>query len=131
MSKRIVVCADGTWNIAEQSSPTNVVKVARAIAPTGPDSKSQVVFYHPGVGTHWGLDRLLGGAFGHGLDKNIEDAYRFLVYNYDKDDELFLFGFSRGAYTVRSLVGLLRNSGLLRKIHADKFVDAMRLYRDK
>jgi uncharacterized protein (DUF2235 family) len=74
---------------------------------------------------------LTGGAFGSGLDNNIEDAYRFLVDNFDEGDEVFVFGFSRGAYTARSLVGLIRKCGLLEKINAERFDDAYALYRDK
>jgi len=136
MNKRIIICSDGTWNTPDQKqgdkyNPTNVVKTARAIAPVGKDGIPQVVFYDWGIGAdQWGLDRLTGGAFGTGLDKNIEDAYRFLMHNYKEGDEIFLFGFSRGAYTVRSLVGLIRNSGLLKKIFADKFEEAYNLYRN-
>lgn len=134
MSKRIVICSDGTWNTPDQKDegdfrPTNVVKMARAIAPVDKHGKVQIVFYDQGVGTGPGLDRLTGGAFGHGLEKNIQDAYRFLMHNYEKDDEIFFFGFSRGAYTVRSTAGLIRNSGLLKKIYADKFQKAYELYR--
>ncbi len=129
MGKRIVICCDGTWNRPEQPVPSNVVRTARAVLPTGRDGVSQVVFYDEGVGTGNRIDRLLGGAFGDGLVRNIADAYRFLVHNYAAGDELFLFGFSRGAYTARSLAGLLRNSGLLHKAHADRFTAAFDLYR--
>ena len=129
MSKRIVICCDGTWNRPEQPVPSNVVRTARAVLPTAPDGVAQVVFYDEGVGTGNRIDRLLGGAFGDGLVKNIADGYRFLVHNYEEGDELFLFGFSRGAYTARSLAGLLRNAGLLHKAHADHFTAAFDLYR--
>ena len=129
MTKRIIICSDGTWNTADQRWQTNVVKIARAIAPTDSQGTSQVVFYDPGVGTGNILDRLTGGAFGSGLDRNIEDAYRFVVDNYDAGDELFFFGFSRGAYTARSTVGLIRKAGILRKIHSSRFREAYRLYR--
>ena len=134
MPKRIAVCSDGTWFTPEHKhkgvlTPSNVYKIACAIAPRASDGKDQIVLYDQGVGTHWGLDRLTGGAFGQGLFKNIEDAYSFLVHNYAEGDEIFFFGFSRGAYTVRSTVGLLRKCGLLRKLHADKFQDAYKLYR--
>ena len=75
--------------------------------------------------------RLLGGAIGKGLDKNVEDGYRFLIHNYAEGDDIFLLGFSRGAFTVRSLAGLIRNSGLLHKLHADKIPDAIALYRGR
>jgi uncharacterized protein (DUF2235 family) len=88
-----------------------------------------VVFYDRGIGTANLWDRVTGGAFGHGVTRNIEDAYRFLMHNYEPGDEIYLFGFSRGAYTVRSTAGLLRNSGLLKKDHADRFREAMESYR--
>lgn len=134
--KRLVVCSDGTWNTPDQEdrgtlSPTNVVRTARAVAPTAPDGTCQVVFYDQGVGTARGLERITGGAFGKGLYRNVQDAYRFLVNNYDEGDEIWLFGFSRGAYTARSCAGLIRNAGLLRKIHAHKFPEAEALYRHR
>lgn len=134
-NKRIAICSDGTWCTPDQKSegeyhPTNVVKMARAIAPLSRDKKHQIVFYDEGVGADkWGLDRLTGGACGDGLNKNILDAYRFLIHNYIEGDEIFFFGFSRGAYTVRSTAGLIRNSGLLKKIHLDKVEEALELYR--
>jgi uncharacterized protein (DUF2235 family) len=104
--------------------------MARAIVPTAPDGMGQVVFYDQGVGTGNRLDHWLGGALGQGLEKNVEDAYRFLMHNYDEGDEIYLFGFSRGAFTARSTVGLIRNCGLLYKTHADSFGEAYALYRD-
>src|SRR5713101_3740691 len=121
MAKRIVVCADGTWNTPEQTEEgkacaTNVAKLASAVAPQDGLGQTQVVYYHPGVGERGGLwDHVTGGAFGVGLSANIEDIYLFLATNYRAADELFLFGFSRGAYTVRSLAGLIRNAGILKR----------------
>ncbi|HEY7491116.1 MAG TPA: DUF2235 domain-containing protein [Candidatus Tectomicrobia bacterium] len=134
MSKRLIVCCDGTWNTPDQTdreavTPTNVVKMARAIAAQAPDGTPQIVFYHEGVGTGWGVERLTGGAFGAGLSKLIQDAYGFLVHNYQEGDELYFFGFSRGAYAVRSAVGLIRNCGILHKLHADRLLEAYTLYR--
>ena len=136
MGKRLVICSDGTWNTPEQKSgdlycPTNVVKLARSVKPVADDSTPQIVFYAKGVGTGNWLDRLLGGATGSGLLKNIEDAYRFLVHNYADGDEIFLFGFSRGAYTARSTAGLIRNCGLLKKQWAEKIPEAIKIYRDR
>ena len=136
MSKRLIVCCDGTWNTPDQKDggeirPSNVVKMTRAITPKATDGKVQVVFYDKGVGTGWGLDRLTGGAFGQGLTRNVEDAYRFLIDNYAEGDEIFFFGFSRGAYTARSTGGLIRNCGILKKIHADKFPEALAIYKSK
>ncbi|MFE1441966.1 DUF2235 domain-containing protein [Streptomyces sp. NPDC058739] len=130
MAKRLVVCCDGTWNSADQPSKTNVAKVALSVVPGTAGGKEQRVYYDSGVGTHRG-DRLRGGAFGVGLSRNVVDAYRFLVETYEPDDELFLFGFSRGAFTARSLSGLVRNCGILRRDHADRIPDAWGLYRSR
>ncbi|MBN0047132.1 DUF2235 domain-containing protein [Streptomyces actuosus] len=130
MAKRLVVCCDGTWNFADQPSKTNVAKVALSVRPGATAGKEQRVYYHSGVGTHR-RERLRGGAFGAGLSRNIIDAYRFLVATYEPDDEVFLFGFSRGAFTVRSLAGLIDNSGILRRDHADRIPEAWALYRDR
>lgn len=120
--KRLVICADGTWNQRDQINkdtgrprPTNVTKVARAIRPRSAAGVDQIVFYHDGIGTRGPLDRLTGGAFGHGMEHNIRTLYRFIVYNFEADDELFLFGFSRGAFTVRSLAGFMKMIGLIHK----------------
>ncbi len=134
--KRLIVCSDGTFGSPQKANVTNVVKLRDAIAARGTDNAPQRVFYDRGVGTEGTvLHRLIGGATGAGLSKNIQDCYRFLMYNYeqhgDDRDQIFLFGFSRGAYTVRSLAGFLRNSGLLKLEHADKFDEAFKLYRSK
>ncbi|WP_338930469.1 DUF2235 domain-containing protein [Streptomyces netropsis] len=129
MAKRLIVCCDGTWNLADQLSKTNVTKVALAVRPRAAGVE-QRVYYHSGVGTRrW--ERLRGGAFGMGLSGNVMDAYRFLVSDYEPGDELFLFGFSRGAFTARSLAGLVRNSGILRRGNVDRIMDAWALYRDR
>ena len=131
--KRIIVCCDGTWNRPDQvhngeTCASNVTKLARCIAPVDSAGVSQVVFYDKGVGTGR-FDRIGGGAFGWGISKKILDAYTFLITTYEPGDELFFFGFSRGAYTVRSTFGLIRNSGLLRREFAHKVNDAYSLYR--
>lgn len=131
--KRIVICCDGTWNRPDQvhdgkTCASNVTKIARSLAAVDPKGISQVVYYDKGVGTGR-FDRLLGGAFGWGIKKNILDAYRFLVAMYEPGDELFFFGFSRGAYTVRSAFGLIRNSGLLKRHFVHMVEDAYNLYR--
>jgi uncharacterized protein (DUF2235 family) len=138
MKKRIIICADGTWNAPDQvdekgvRKPSNVVKMARAILPQAADEKNQIVFYDQGVGTDSALsDKIIGGAFGKGLTKNILDCYRFIVHNYNPGDEVFLFGFSRGAFTVRSLAGLIGSCGLLTKADAYYIPDAYQLYRLK
>ena len=128
-AKRIVICADGTWNRADQLHPTNVFKLARAIPPVGVDGRAQVVFYDAGVGTGNLWDHLTGGAFGEGLRQNVEDANLFIALNYVAGDEIYLVGFSRGAYTARSTAGMIRKVGVLRKEHLDRLPEAYRLYR--
>jgi len=120
--KRIIICADGTWNVRDQIDkksghrhPTNVTKLARAILPQASDGTFQIVYYHEGVGTSGPLDSVTGGAFGKGMEENIRNLYRFIVYNYEPDDELYLFGFSRGSFTVRSLAGFMNKIGLIKK----------------
>jgi uncharacterized protein (DUF2235 family) len=131
--KRILVCCDGTWNRPDQVHDgqvcaSNVTKIARCVVPVDSRGIRQLMFYDRGVGTGH-LDRIRGGAFGWGISKKILDAYRFLMINYEPGDELFFFGFSRGAYTVRSTFGLIRNSGLLKPEFAHKLPDAYALYR--
>jgi len=133
MVKRLVVCCDGTWNVPDkmdrgQVCPSNIAKMALAVAPDAPDGIAQPIYYGAGVGT--GLwDRVRGGMFGRGLSQHVQDAYRFIVEQYDPGDDIFLFGFSRGAYTARSTAGLLRNSGILKREHVGKIGAAYKLYR--
>lgn len=134
MPKKLVICCDGTWNTQDQNEksspcPTNVERIARALR--GEDAKGlpQVVYYESGVGTDWGFS-LRGGALGRGLWKNVVDCYRFLVHNYCAGDQLYIFGFSRGAFTARSLAGLVRNSGILKRGHEEYEAEALALYRD-
>ena len=129
--KRLIVCCDGTWQKLTNPYPTNVVKMAQAVKATDKNGITQIVYYDEGVGTGSVLDRLFGGGFGRGIDKNIEDAYRFLCLNYVVGDEIYLFGFSRGAYTVRSLAGMIYNSGLLSRPYIRQAPIAYQLYRDR
>jgi uncharacterized protein (DUF2235 family) len=135
MPKRLVICCDGTWNTPDQvrggaPAPTNVAKVALAVAREDVIGQEQRTFYHRGVGTgRW--DRVRGGMVGAGLSDNVREAYRFVVRNYEPGDELYFFGFSRGAYTARSTVGLLRNCGILRPGNIDRVDEAYDLYRSR
>jgi uncharacterized protein (DUF2235 family) len=136
MARKIILSADGTWNKPDQRdrgvvSPTNVVKLARSVAEADAAGNPQVAVYDSGVGTGGWLDKVLGGAFGHGLSKNILDLYGALVERYQPGDEIFLFGFSRGAYTARSLAGLIRNCGILKPEHSGRMREAYGLYRRK
>jgi len=130
MRGRLVACFDGTWNTAEDQ--TNVSRLYAAIADRDAGCRGQLKFYDQGVGTSVG-ERLRGGAFGRGLSRNVLEGYCWLVNNYhfrgeqwkeesrygeepvEGPDEIFLFGFSRGAFTARSLGGLINRCGLLRK----------------
>jgi uncharacterized protein (DUF2235 family) len=113
--KRIVICFDGTWNKpadenlpTEQQVETNVCRFFRSISDAAAHGAEQVKWYDEGVGTKW-YDRFVGGAIGVALEKNILDGYEFLAQRYAEGDEVYVLGFSRGAYTARSLVGIIRN----------------------
>ncbi|MCK4742747.1 MAG: DUF2235 domain-containing protein [Sulfuriflexus sp.] len=134
--KRIAICCDGTWNSPDQkdeegvASPTNVVKIARAIKFNAADGTKQTIFYDPGVGSSGSfLKRNYEGATGAGISRNIKEAYTYLINHYEPGDELYFFGFSRGAFTVRSLAGLIRNCGLLRKDALDQLDRAYEIYQ--
>ncbi|OUS10567.1 hypothetical protein A9Q90_00990 [Gammaproteobacteria bacterium 54_18_T64] len=126
-NKRLVICCDGTWNSPEQA--TNVVKLLRSIKPYSADGKHQVVFYDQGVGTYNLVDKLIGGAFGKGVEQNVLDAYRFIANNYQQGDEIYCYGFSRGAYTARALGGMLHSIGLLPKDELHHLSSAYKYYR--
>jgi uncharacterized protein (DUF2235 family) len=133
--KKLILCCDGTWNSADQQKnevlcPTNVVRMAYRIAKRNADMV-QIVYYVQGVGTGNRLDRLVGGAFGKGVDDNIFKAYRFLIANYEPGDEIYLFGFSRGAFTSRSIAGMIRKCGILSREHIDRYTEAQALYQNE
>jgi uncharacterized protein (DUF2235 family) len=121
MAKNLVVCCDGTANEFARDH-TNVLKLFSALVH---DPERQLAFYHPGVGTMEAVGaltstarevtKLLGKAVGYGLETDIRDAYASVMAFYEKGDRLFLFGFSRGAYTVRAVASLLRMYGLMRR----------------
>jgi uncharacterized protein (DUF2235 family) len=130
MTKRLVVLCDGTWNRADAPAVTNVCKLRDAVDESEVAAVRQHVHYEPGVGTRrW--ERIRGGAFGVGLSRNVQECYAWLIDHYEPGDELFFFGFSRGAFTARSLAGLVRNSGILRREHRDMVKDAYALYRSR
>ena len=113
MGKNIILLSDGTGNSAAKLNKTNVWRVYRALDLTADD---QIAEYDDGVGTSsFRPLALVGGAFGVGLARNVRRLYAFLSRNYhDSDEKVFAFGFSRGAYTIRMLIGLVRNQGLTR-----------------
>lgn len=104
--KRLVLFLDGTWNSV--NSNTNVWRMRALCAPKGDDGKPQLVYYGIGV------NGFLGGVFGQGLDENIRLAYEWIVENYNAGDEIFIFGFSRGAFTARALAGFVAIEGVLK-----------------
>ncbi len=135
MSKNIVICCDGTGNEYGDKN-TNVVKLFQIIEKN-PDK--QIAYYDPGVGTFSArgvftkplkfLSKLMGLAFGYGITRNIEDAYEYLMDKYEQDDYVYLFGFSRGAFTARALAGMLHKCGLLEKGSNNLISYATRMYR--
>ena len=135
--KRIVILIDGTWNRPDAVDPTNVVRLSRCIQPTDADGHVQQVIYSPGVGSGRGnnrlaraMDRVLGGALGWGLTDIIQEAYRNLVFAYEPDDEIYIFGFSRGAFAARSLAGFIRSSGIAPRSKLKELPAAWKRYVD-
>ncbi|UWQ95073.1 DUF2235 domain-containing protein [Rhodobacteraceae bacterium M385] len=134
--KRIVILCDGTWNHSDAKDPTNVVRLARAMAATGVDGVPQIPIYVEGVGSGRGVtamarftDRILGGAFGWGLMDNVIEAYRHLVFMHEPGDEIYIFGFSRGAFTARSLAGFVRSTGIVDRDRLHLLPEAIERYR--
>jgi len=132
--KNIVICLDGTGNEFKQEN-TNVVKLFRVLER---NPEKQIAYYDPGVGTLADpsyktpvgkkINKALGLGFGRGLTKNIEQAYSYLMENYAAGDYIYLFGFSRGAYTARALAGFIHACGLLDKGCQNLIPYAMKLY---
>lgn len=140
--KRIITCSDGTWNkpgdqFDGKYVQTNVQKLFEAICKkVTPDDGRKVVhqikYYDEGVGAEGSAwSKMIDGATGRGIDDNIKDIYKFIIWNYEPEDELFLFGFSRGAYTARSLAGLIRNCGILKKNNMMLVEEAYQIYRNR
>ena len=127
MSKRIIFCADGTWDSAQND--TNVYKLFRAI----PINSTQVAFYDDGVGSDGTpLEKLAGGALGDGLFQKIKDGYTKIAHVYEQGDDIFIFGFSRGAFTARSLAGMIAICGLPTANFDDTLVEtAFQAYRQR
>jgi len=109
--KRIAVFLDGTWNTVNDN--TNVWRMRALCAPRSADGLVQCSYYDAGVGTIFG-QKIRGGWLGVGMNENIIDAYQWLIENYNPEDDIFIFGFSRGAYTARSLSGFISKCGLLK-----------------
>jgi len=110
MSKNIVICLDGTWNDKDDGDHLSNVALIHEMSEHDPNA--QLAYYDKGVGTDGWYDKKLGGVHGSGLSDNIREAYAYLAEHYEADDAVYLFGFSRGAYTARSLSGFLYAAGL-------------------
>ncbi|KAL1622783.1 hypothetical protein SLS54_004803 [Diplodia seriata] len=143
--KRLILCCDGSWQVSDRhrdnaSALSNIGKLSRMIHPEseGKHPIPQVVYYQSGVGTttHGPLDIALSGGLGFGLEDNVLSAYHYLSTNYHPADhlhaadEIFVFGFSRGAFTARALAGLVTELGLIRPAYLEEFRRAYRLYRE-
>lgn len=131
----LVLCCDGTWSTLprEGAGSAATTNVAKLYACLDADSEQQTAYYHPGLGTSGGpISRITAGAFGRGLSNSIMSAYLWLAENYREADDIVLFGYSRGAYTVRSLAGMLRYCGLLKfseESHAERWSRVRIAYR--
>ncbi|KAK5727777.1 hypothetical protein LTR17_012435 [Elasticomyces elasticus] len=135
LPKKLIICCDGTWMDSDNGwipgkwgqpghlqNPSNITRIARAIRPEDDHHHPQIVYYQAGLGTGLGLtNQLLGGGTGLGLAENVREAYAFLANNYSEhdglvpNDSIFLLGFSRGAYTARTLGGFVCAMGVLRR----------------
>ena len=145
MKRRLALFFDGTWN--RRSSETNVSRLykltaaqrrfrkflgrtIKVVGQKGQTKVQQLTFYHEGVGVRWG-EKIWGGVFGCGLSRNIKEGCLWLSQYYQPGDEIFIFGFSRGAYTARSLVGLIRKCGIPRTANEALIKEAYQIYREK
>lgn len=122
--KNIVVLSDGTGQEGGEGNNTNVYKLFRMIEDR---TDEQIAFYDPGLGTGW--RKLSGNAMGVGISQNVLDCYRFISDHYQWGDRIFLFGFSRGATTVRSLSGFIQRFGILPHSRPDLAKQAWRIYK--
>lgn len=135
--KRIITCSDGTWNKPNTIKDglkirTNVHKIFNLIRKSDDTGTVQIKYYDAGVGASGNLmTRFFDGATGRGIDQNIQDVYQFIAWNYEPGDEIYLFGFSRGAYTARSLGGMIRKCGIVKGNDLNLLKEAYALYRNK
>jgi T6SS, Phospholipase effector Tle1-like, catalytic domain len=128
--RQLIVCCDGTWNTPEDESVTNVRRLFNALDETDEDGNVQWCYYQRGVGSEGGLlVRLSGGGLGVGLSSNVMAAYHWLTTRYEPGDRIALFGFSRGAYTARSLAGMISSCGLIDTANADEATTWRRIER--
>lgn len=137
MGKNIIVCLDGTGNeFSEEYS--NIVALTRILDRS---SEKQIVYYEPGVGTlpnpiyktrvFKGISKLKRKIFGDGVLEKAKRAYQYLMDHYNKGDKIFIFGFSRGAYTARVLAGLINAFGIIHKGNNNLLHYAIQIYKQK
>lgn len=132
---RIAIFCDGTWNSPKIPETTSIHKLQSAVLSD--PSQGQVAAYFAGIGTderfkghtEQFLNKWGGGAFGWGLDGKVKEAYEFICKVYSAGDELYLFGFSRGAYTARSVAGMIRKCGIAKDTSPEGINAAFELYR--
>jgi uncharacterized protein (DUF2235 family) len=124
MGKNIVIFSDGTGQKGGVGSNTNVYKLFNMVEDR---TEKQIAFYDPGLGTDW--RKITGMITGMGFSKNILDCYHFIFENFEAEDKIYLFGFSRGAATVRSLSGFIHLFGILPKSRPDLIKKAFKIYR--
>ncbi|EPS38465.1 hypothetical protein H072_7763 [Dactylellina haptotyla CBS 200.50] len=138
--KRVIICCDGTWQGSDKgvtTVPSNIARLVKAIAPKKKDDDGhetqQIVYYQSGIGSSsWGtVGNMAAGATGAGLDDNVLEAYYFLCNNVEPDDEIFLFGFSRGAYTVRTLCGMLEEFDIIDRYSLHQFPSIYSAYKER
>lgn len=112
-----------------RNTATNIVRLSRAIARNDPSGMAQIVHYDTGLGTEAGMDGLIGAIYGDGLELKLRNLYTFLALNYDDGDEVYLFGFGRGALMIRSLASFIYEVGLVRRRYLRFVADALAMYR--
>lgn len=135
--KKIIVCCDGTWQSSvsgQDNIPSNVTRLARHLACSSTDAKqqewNQIVYYDSGVGTgDIGLQTIIQGSSGAGLDGNVIETYNYIVLNYAPGDKIYCFGFSRGAFTARAVAGLVTDIGIVKPRDMQEFPALYRLYQ--
>lgn len=142
--KRIAICMDGTWQKLSQPRATNINLIARSVMINA-GGTDQFVLYTPGVGSTLGalkgreslvsgfntwLTSTIGGVFGEGLEDGILETYLRLAFNYEPGDQIYIFGFSRGAFSARSLAGMIGKVGIVRRRFAVKAGEAFKMYRN-
>ncbi|KAG9514932.1 hypothetical protein KCV07_g7741, partial [Aureobasidium melanogenum] len=134
--KKIIICCDGTWQSAvsgERNSPSNVTRLARSfnrVAEKDGKVWQQIVWYDSGIGTTSGwLGKKVEGAIGAGIEGNIIEAYNFVVLNWSPGDQVLCFGFSRGAYTARSIAGLISDIGICEPRRLQDFHEIWEAYK--